>query len=437
MSRLPVVGAALTALACAAAPSAAIDMQPIWLGTPFLEGWVPETGKPIRGVLVLDGWPMDGRWTEAARYWNFAILRINSDKYGSDLPSDAAHAPLAQGNIKASAVKQGLHRLAELTGHRELGWVPIVSSGFSRYSGPAASYMTAFPKRALCFLNGNGGGGDPGASDARGQLLWRRTPSQGLQCEWENIFEGGAKTKLLPRWWRRPAGNLTMAGITWRVYHSPKTFADLGIVFVDQVIQARIPEDWDPRSGPAKLRELKEADGWLGSHEGWRVPVEKIFETGNENAQIAPFSEFKGDRERSSWLVSEELAWVWRAFSSRYPKARIVAPGHSNLALHQDPGPAPVGHLECGVRAGVPFRAAAQVDVSDMAGIEFFANSRSLGRSSTFRGAQMAIGSTKDAVVEVEATIPEAGIYGLMGRCTTTEGTTGWTRPMPLVVWPH
>lgn len=411
-------------------PAQGMGMRPIWLGTPFMEGWVPERAEVVRGVLVLDGWPFDGRWQEAAAWWHFAILRINSDKYGSDLPADSKFDPLRRKevNVKATAVAEGLRRLAEATGHPEIRHVPMVSSGFSRYSGPAASYMTAFPEQALCFMNGHGGGG----SD---RVDWKSIPSLGMQCEWENIFSGGDKTQLLDDWWRRAPGNLATAAIHWRVYHSPKTHADLGIVFIDQVIKARVPVDWDPRQGPCVLRPVREAEGWVGSHAGWRVPVEEIFETDNENAPITPFADFKGDPERSSWLISKELAWTWRAFSSRYPLAQIVAPGTANIGLHQDPGGAPVGHLECGLRVNEPFEIKVRADVHNLASVELFAYDVALGRTTQFVGGEMALGSTRNAVASLRATLNTPGVTSLMGRYTTQTGISGWTRPLSVVVW--
>ena len=425
------------AVLAAAGPASALDREMIWLGTPFMEGWVPEDADAIRGVLILNGLPNDGRFQEACRLWKFAILRINTDGYGSDIPDEPRMAPLAGGRqVRNFAVVHALKRLGELSGHPEINHVPIVATGFSRFSGSAPDFMAAFPDRALCFLNGHGGGADPAASDGRGQLIWRQTPSLGLQSEWENIFEGGDKTKLLNNWWRRPDGNLAAACIHWRVYHKPETFADLGIVFIDEVIKARIPADWDPKKGPARLKPLRHADGWLGSHEGWRVPVEQIFETDNQNAQIAPVGQFKGDPQRASWLVSEELAWAWRAFSSRYPRARIIEPGHSNLVLHDVKLPPPTGHLETGVRAGEPFAAAAVCHLPNMTKLEFFAGTTRLGEATEFTGGQTALGNTLQATGRIQATIDKPGVYGLMARYTASDGTTGWTRPLPLVVWP-
>lgn len=411
-----------------------MGMEPQWLGTPFMEGWVPEGDGPVRGVLVLDGWPFDDRWYEAATYWQFAILRVNSDKYGEDLPQeDETFAILRQHphKLKSSAVAEGLARLAERTGHEEIKWVPIVSSGFSRYSGPARGYQEAFPDRALGLINGHGGspkGDDP---------IWKVTPSIGLQCEWENIFSGGDKTRLLNDWWRRPEGSLSTMGIFWRVYHKPDTFPDLGIVFIDETIKARIPQDWDPKEGPCKLKPLKEEEGWLGSHEGWRVPVEKIFVTDNENAEIKPFKEFEGDKQRTSWLISKNMAWAWRAFSSRYPKAILTQPGKANIVLHEDQVRDWEGHLEAGVRAGEPFTIEARSYVADMKEIEFYAYDTKLGTATAENasGGEMALGNTNDALFATKVQIDKPGIYALMGKYRTTEDEVGWTRPLTIVVW--
>ena len=31
------------------------DMRQVWLGSPFLEGWVPEGSEGIRGILISNG----------------------------------------------------------------------------------------------------------------------------------------------------------------------------------------------------------------------------------------------------------------------------------------------------------------------------------------------------------------------------------------------
>jgi len=411
----------------AAAPSLAMDMEPVWLGTPFMEGWVPERADAVRGVLIMNG-SSSVEWFEAAAAWKFAILRINTDKYGSKMPEGERYADLSgKGNLLKSVVKQGLEELGKQSGHPEIEHVPLVPQGFSRYSSSAPQIMKLFPQRALCYMNGNGGGGtDP--------LTNLATPNIGMQCEWENIFSGGDKSKLLGQWWKRSEGNLAMCSIHWRVYHNPNSMPDLGIVFVDEVIKARIPADWDPKKGPCKLKPVREADGWLGSHEGWRVPADKILDVDNQNAHIAPISKFKHDPARASWLISERMAWTWRAFSSRFPKARFIEPGWPSTGRYSAPSPPAIGHREAGVRAGEPFVVKVEARLDNLTKIELFVNTEARGEMTKFEGGETAVGSTHDATVSTQITIDTPGVHVLMGRYHTADGESGWMRPIPLVV---
>lgn len=428
---------ALAMLACPLHHAHAFGMRPVWLGTPFLEGWVPEDAPAIRGVLVLDGWTLDSRWMEALQYWNFALLRINTDEYEAAIPNDPAYAALRRPTFaaRAAALNKGLQLLAERSGHPEITWVPLITTGYSRYSNPAAQYQWFFADRALAFINGHGGGPPSPDKPIDRHLFWN-TPSIGLQCEWENIFSGGDKTQLLPRWWQRAPGSLTTASIHWRVYHGPGTFADLGIVFINEVINARIPPDWDPRSGPCKLLPLHHDAGWLGSHRGWNVPIEQIFSTDNENAHIAPVASFEHDPARASWLINETLAWAWRAHSSRYPAGRIIAPAQANLNFFDQPQQPPEHrHLEAGIRAGQPFKAAFLADHDGLTNVEFFAGTTRLGQAGPFHGPESPLGSTRNAVAHAELVIPTPGIYPFMARYTWADGRTAWSRALPLVVW--
>ncbi len=425
-------GIVLTGLGVFAPAARAMDMEPDWLGTPYMEGWVPERADVVRGVLVLNGFDLDERWLEACAYWKFAILRINTDKYGESLPDDAKHAPLRSRSIdlNSTALAQGLDELAKATGRPEVRYVPMVTAGYSRFSPSAPRFMDVFPDRALGFMNGHGGGQQAGPPD-------NRAPSLGMQSEWENIFSGGDKTQLLDNWWSRPDGNMAANAITWRVFHSPATYADLGIPFIDQLIKHRIPADWDPRQGPCKLKPLKEADGWLGSHAGWNVPIHDIFQTDNQNALIAPYAEFAADKQRASWLIDEQFAWVWRAYSSRFPLVEITRPGSTNLILNQDPAPRVSGHREWGLRSGQAFEIEAKAMVAGVTRIEFFANTHKLGESTAFTGGETALGSTRHAVCSITATIDSPGIHSIMTRYTLADGRTGWGRPSPVVVWPQ
>ncbi|MFP4354240.1 MAG: hypothetical protein ACLFUJ_03875 [Phycisphaerae bacterium] len=48
----------------------------------------------------------------------------------------------------------------------------------------------------------------------------------------------------------------------------------------------------------------------------------------------------------------------------------------------------------------------------------------------------MALGNTIKATGRIEAEIDQPGIYGILVRYTTSLGKSGWSQPLPLVVWP-
>lgn len=433
MSAHPLLIRLVAIAICVAAGDRAVaemGMTPMYLGNPFMSGWVPEHAPVLRGVLWLDGWPVDGRWNDAAALWRFAILRTASHSYGDQAETKAGKARGHDMELRVAALAHGLRLLGERTGHPEMTNLPFVASGFSRFSGSAQNLAKAMPGRVICFLTGFGISGATLTPEVeRDRIVWLDTPSQWLGCEWENIYSGGDKVTILPNQWRRAPGVLRMASMTWRVYHNPYNFAELGKVFIDQAIRLRVPADWDPYKGPPMLRPVREADGWLGAHEGWANPAEQIYSVTNENARIAPFAAFEGDRAQASWILNEPLAWAWRGFNARNPKVRIIAPGHP-LMEHL---PAAL-NSETGIRPGEPFLARLWCLADDLAHVEFFANAVKLGESDVFMGPDPRPGQTREDIVEAQLVVAQPGVHALMARYVMRDGSTGWSNPVVLVV---
>lgn len=418
---------------CVLAQAQAMDMKPLWLGDPFLEGWVPETDQPLRGIIIGNGsktWPA---FFEAATWWNFAILRINTDGYfnkGSNQDERLAGPFVAP----TKALVHGIRRLGERTGHPELEWVPMVTHGFSRYSPSASRWMETFSNRGLAFFNGHGGGTSE-------RDVFARVPSLGLRSGFENIYNRGKTLihNVENAFWTRPAGHLAAAHICWRVYHDPNSYPDLAIPFLDAVIDARIPKDWDPRQGPCELQPMREEDGWLGAHDGWLVAAEELFQPGDqrtENARISAFADFEGDKSKASWLPNEELAWIWRSHSSRWPLARVVSPGTDNYRVYDGINPPTRRHLEAGVRVGERFRFAVMSQVHGMAEITFYSGTTKLGSTSAFSGGDAELGSSRQAEFAIEAVLDQPGVHVLHGHYRHQDGRSGWIRGFPIVAWP-
>ena len=393
----------------------ALDSQPIYLGEPNMYGWVPEA-PVIKGCIVINGFAMDARWMEACDFWDWAIIRVSGG--GKELPD---------------IIARGMKVLGERTGHPELVHVPMFTTGYSRFSPSAHQLIEDFPGRVLCASTGRKLSGK--ATNPKYAHSSRETPTHWLGCEWENMYNRGDKTTLLPEW-RRPAGVTNMVGMTWRVYHAPHNYHDLAIQLIDSCIRQRIPADWDPRQCKPELTIIPEKDGWLGSHAGWWIEVPDIPKTNNENAHIAPFAEFEGDKSRASWLVDEEMAWAWRAYNSRNPKVDIIAPGMAGIVIHEAKRQIPaILHSEAGVRAGRPFTTRIIGRAKNISTVEIYAATQKIGEVGEFTGGESPLGSTLDATAELTATIPERGMYTLMAKYTTTDGDVGWSRGVPLFVW--
>lgn len=422
-----IVCSLLTALLCLSSIQAGgLGMEPIHLGHPHMVGWVPEGTPVLRGILYLDGWPMDHRWAEPCTIWKYAVLRTASYQYSENIEGNRTQKDAAY----LAALEHGIRLLAERTGHPELMHVPIISSGFSRFSGSAQSIAELMPERCLGFMTGFGvSGREVDDKVLRDKHSWQETPSMWLGNEWENIYDGGSKTQLLERQWLRPPGVLRMASMTWQQYHNPYNFGDLGMIFIDQLIRERVPSEWDPGAGPAELKPVNIENGWLGSHTNWAILSSALYTTPNENAYIAPYVEFDGDKQNASWILNKPLAYAWRSFNSRHPQVQIIAPTHRSVQ-HVPP----VLHSELGLRAGNPFDVKVLCFEDCIQQIEIFANDQKLGETQDFTGGETALGSTRQAEAVVTVTVPKRGVYGLSAKYITERGEKGWSRLAVLVI---
>jgi len=86
---------------------------------------------------------------------------------------------------------------------------------------------------------------------------------------------------------------------------------------LDAAVRLRYPADGDVRKGPVNLRPLDPASGWVADNTTWKSGL----------ATVTPAKEFKGDVAKSSWLLNEDLAYVYRAYATHDRPLRITAPG--------------------------------------------------------------------------------------------------------------
>jgi hypothetical protein len=75
---------------------------------------------------------------------------------------------------------------------------------------------------------------------------------------------------------------------------------------LDVAARLRYPADANVLAGPVKLKALDPASGWVADNTTWKSGL----------AAIAPAREFKGDIGKSSWLPTEDIAFIYRAYAT-------------------------------------------------------------------------------------------------------------------------
>jgi len=91
----------------------------------------------------------------------------------------------------------------------------------------------------------------------------------------------------------------------------------LGMPLLDAAVRVRYPKDGDVTKGPVKLLNIDPATGWIADNTTWKSGLTKI----------CPAGEFQGDLGHSSWLQNEDLAFIYRAYSTYDKPLTITSPG--------------------------------------------------------------------------------------------------------------
>ena len=114
----------------------------------------------------------------------------------------------------------------------------------------------------------------------------------------------------------RPKGGLlswmTVQGLPhqWAGQHT------LAIPFLDAAVRLRYPADQDPRNGPVRLATVPASRGWIADNTSWKEGLTRIY----------PPGKFKGDIAKSSWLLNDDIAFIYRAYATYDNPLRIVSP---------------------------------------------------------------------------------------------------------------
>src|SRR5215470_12597766 len=282
---------------------------------------IPEGLKTVRGLLVecnYAGGDSRGDWTFCHYYREFMHLH----EFG--LVASAGDIP----HVKAfQAFRECLQTVSVASKHPELVNAPYAAVGFSAGGGFASTLITMDPEKTIAagiiearynftaFLPPN-----PPPSDAalRAVLAIPSVLVSGGKHNSSNIQTGVFKMVdevFMPF---RPKG----AEFAWMVlpgygHEYAVNRQDLLIMpLLDLAVRTRYPKDGDVTKGPIKLLSIDPATGWVADNTTWQSGLTKI----------VPARQFKGDLGHSSWLQSEDIAFIYRAYATHNNPLTITSP---------------------------------------------------------------------------------------------------------------
>ena len=367
---------------------------------------IPEGLKTVRGLLVecnYAGGDSRGDWTFCHYYREFMHL------HDFGLVASAGDIP----HVKAfQAFRDCLQKVSAASDHPELITAPYVTVGFSAGGGFASTLITMDPQRTIAagiiearynftaFLPPNP---LPSAAVLDAALAIPSVLISGGKHNAPGVQTGVFKMVdevFVPF---RPKG----AEYAWMVlpaygHEYAENRQDLLVMpLMDLAVRTRYPKDGDPAKGPVKLLSMDPATGWVADNTTWQSGLTKIF----------PANQFKGDLGHSSWVQSEDIAFIYRAYAT-----------HDHPLTLTSPGPCGPGTPALDPGSNVPIA----VDASkfpDWKKLEFYDGAKKLGTV-----------AVAPAQVTVTNLTPGYHVFSVLG--TDAAGTVRTSDPRMVVVRP-
>lgn len=267
---------------------------------------VPNGLAVVRGILVVGPYAGGDSRDYHEQVWYREFLNLHGFAF-----LGATNYYLRDYGVMQAALKQ----FAADSKHPELVHAPYAATGFSAGGGYTRLLMKADPDKVIA-------GVVVGSTmKLSGELTddHRRVPMCVINGELEHVpGEGpGMANSLEPVLAQhRPKGALWGWMAVQGVGHEFAGQEVLSIPILDAAVRLRYPVDADVRKGPVKLKPVELESGWVSDNTSWTSGL----------TAITPAKSFKGDVAKSSWLLNEDIAFIYRAYSTLDRQLRITSP---------------------------------------------------------------------------------------------------------------
>jgi hypothetical protein len=284
--------------------------------------WLPEDASAIKGLLVFpyhgtgEQWSKSPEVQELAKELGCGIVAF--DQLGQ-LPDGTQLGFPGTAKSPDSRLLDALAELAKQSGHMEMVNAPLCLFGHSNATMFVSGFGGKHPERVFAWIAFKSAFGkqfsEPAIYPIPGLVLSGENDASYFQDQLTTVKklrkENHARVHMIVEpggghWGEGPRGTKTLPIV---------------LAFIRTTYHIRVPADADLSKGPPELIDAAEEKGWLGKNlDGVRVRDEKFqwsWETPvvvGQLLEIAPYSQFTGDKREASWLPTEEYARKWQEF---------------------------------------------------------------------------------------------------------------------------
>jgi hypothetical protein len=275
---------------------------------------VPEGLAVVRGILVVGPYSGGDSRDYHEQLWYREFLNLHGFAF------------LGATNFYLhdySVIQAALKLFGADSKHPELVNAPYAATGFSAGGGYTRQLMRADPDRMIAgVIVGS-------TMKLRGPLTddHRRVPMCVINGELEqDPGEGPGMAKQLEPVLaeHRPKGALWGWMAVQGVGHEFAGQEVLSMPILDAAVRLRYPVDADVRKGPVKLKPVELESGWVADNTTWKSGL----------TAITPAKQFQGDVAKSSWLLNDDVAFIYRAYSTLEWPLKISSP--SNMSAKSE-----------------------------------------------------------------------------------------------------
>jgi hypothetical protein len=270
---------------------------------------LPEGLAVVRGILVVGPYAGADSRELYREIWYREFLHLHDFAF---LGAQSFNSHAECFGVMQHALKQ----IAVDSKHPELVHAPYVATGFSAGGGFASRLLVEAPDQVIASVIV---GSRLNLTGIKPRAAHLGTPACIINGEHEHGQReaGGMAAVVEPVLAAyRPKGALWGWMAVPGIGHEQDGQEVLAMPMLDAAVRLRYPTNGDVRKGPVKLKHLDPRSGWIADNTTWKSGL----------TAIAPARDFKGDLARSSWLLNEDLAFIYRAYATYNRPLRITAP---------------------------------------------------------------------------------------------------------------